>query len=417
MVQLTEFEAGLAAGEGTPAQKIAIGVVVKIAEVMGAERLLEASSAHIDSCLYHGLAGLEFAEMLASGGGEVAIPSTLNVSSLDLLHPELYRGDAETAAQARRLMDAYEAMGCRPTWTCAPYQLAERPGLGDQIVWAESNAIVFANSALGARTNRYGDFIDICSAITGRVPAAGLHLDEPRLATTEIRFDGVADDVLDSELLYAVLGHISGEVLDNEVAVISGLPPGVSEDRIKALGAAAASSGAVALIHLAGSTPEAPDTHTALGGRTPQRVIDVSMPQLDEARSVLSTQVSGPLAAVNMGTPHASLSELEELAEAFRGETVKCEVYVSTGRDVLAAATARGWEDDLTNSGVKIVTDTCTYITPIVEAKAGVLMTNSAKWAFYAPTNLGMDVAFGSTRDCIDSALAGEIVLSGDWGE
>ena len=138
-----------------------------MANVGDAERLIDIASAHIDSCLYHGRAGLDFAERLLDGGGRVRVPSTLNVSSLDLLHPELVRLDADTAADARRLMDAYVAMGCRPTWTCAPYQLPERPAFGTHVAWAESNAIVFANSVLGARTNRYGDFIDICAAITG----------------------------------------------------------------------------------------------------------------------------------------------------------------------------------------------------------------------------------------------------------
>ena len=125
------------------------------------------TSAHIDGCLFHGQAGLDFAERLLAEGARVEVPTTLNVSSLDLLHPPLYRGDPETARSARRLMEVYEAMGCQPTWTCAPYQLPDRPGFGQQIAWAESNAIVFANSVLGARTNRYGDFLDISCAVMG----------------------------------------------------------------------------------------------------------------------------------------------------------------------------------------------------------------------------------------------------------
>ncbi len=145
--------------------------------------LRDVTRAHIDSCLYHGQVGLDFAERLLAGGASVTVPATLNVSSLDLLHPELVLLDDETRGRARRLMDAYVAMGCRPTWTCAPYQLPDRPAFGEHVAWAESNAIVFANSVLGARTNRYGDFIDICAAVTGRVPDHGLHTDEGRRAT------------------------------------------------------------------------------------------------------------------------------------------------------------------------------------------------------------------------------------------
>ena len=136
----------------------------------GADGFVPITSAHIDGCLFHGQAGLDFAERLLAEGARVKVPTTLNVSSLDLLHPHLYRGDPETAGSARRLMEVYEAMGCEPTWTCAPYQLPARPGFGQQIAWAESNAIVFANSVLGARTNRYGDFLDISCAVTGVAP-------------------------------------------------------------------------------------------------------------------------------------------------------------------------------------------------------------------------------------------------------
>ncbi len=176
-------------GSHGEAANLAMRIVVEMAGVMGANQLIDITSAHVDGCLYHGRAGLDFAERLVAGGGRVAVPSTLNVGYLDLLHPDLVRGDASTATDARRQMDLYVQMGCRPTWTCAPYQLPERPALGEHVAWAESNAIVFCNSVLGARTNRYGDFLDICAAITGRVPDAGLHRDEERLATVVVRLD------------------------------------------------------------------------------------------------------------------------------------------------------------------------------------------------------------------------------------
>src|SRR5690606_38038749 len=155
------------------AGRLAMELVVAVGRAEDATRLIDIEAAHIDGCLYHGQAGLDFALRLA--GGVVAVPTTLNVSSLDLLHHDLYRGEPTTAEQARALMDAYVRLGCQPTWTCAPYQLVDRPRFGAQIAWGESNAIVFANSVLGARTNRYGDFMDIACAITGRAPYYGLH--------------------------------------------------------------------------------------------------------------------------------------------------------------------------------------------------------------------------------------------------
>ena len=230
-------------------------VVVRLAEALGAEELLDISAAHVDSCLYHGRAPLDFAERLAADGATVVVPTTLNVSSLDLLHPDLYRGDPEEGLLARRLMDAYVGMGCRPTWTCAPYQLEERPAFGEQIAWAESNAIAFANSVLGARTDRYGDFVDICAAVTGRAPAAGLHLDENRRATVVFRLGGLAPELYTSSLLPHVLGTLIGAVVGNRVPVIDGLPDPPGEDWLKALGAAAASAGSVGMFHVVGATP------------------------------------------------------------------------------------------------------------------------------------------------------------------
>ena len=154
-------------------------LVVRAAEVTGAERLIDITGAHVDSCLYHGEASLDFVARLVDGGARVSVPTTLNVGAVDLLHPDLNRGDPATVARGRLLMDRYRALGARPTFTCAPYQLADsRPGLGDQVAWGESNAIAFCNSVLGARTNRYGDFLDIAAAIIGRVPEAGLHRTE-----------------------------------------------------------------------------------------------------------------------------------------------------------------------------------------------------------------------------------------------
>ncbi|HEY7754697.1 MAG TPA: aconitase X, partial [Actinomycetota bacterium] len=163
-VELTETDRAVLSGRDGEADALAMRIVVDMAEVMGAERLIDVSAAHVDGCLYHGLAGLAFAERLSGSGARVRVPTTLNVGALDLLHPELTPGRDETAMNARRQMDAYVAMSCRPTWTCAPYQLPERPAFGEHVAWAESNAIVFCNSVLGARTNRYGDFIDICAA-------------------------------------------------------------------------------------------------------------------------------------------------------------------------------------------------------------------------------------------------------------
>jgi predicted aconitase len=409
-IRLDDRDRAMLAGADGEGRRIAMRLLVALGEAQQAPHLVDVTSAHIDGCLFHGRAGLDFAERLAATGDRVRVPATLNVSSLDLLHPGRYRGDPETAALARRLMDAYVALGCEPTWTCAPYQLPARPAQGEDVAWAESNAIVFVNSVIGARSDRYGDFTDICAALTGRVPYSGLHVPANRRAVVLLRVRDVPDRLLDEDVLYPVLGHIVGEIAGTAVAAIEGLSP-VSEDRMKALGAAAASSGGVALVHVVGTTPEAPSVEAALQGQPADRVVDVTPEHLRAARDALSSAADGSLSAVSLGTPHYSLTEIERLVDllpAGRRTAVSC--YVSTSRSVLGAAADRGLIALLDAAGVTLVTDTCTYVTPILDPAARVVMTDSAKWAWYAPANLGVDVVFGSQRECVRSAFEGRVV-------
>lgn len=411
---------GLLAGEFGDAAALAMRVVVRTAESMQAEHLLDITGAHIDSCLYHGKAGLDFALRLADDGAQVAVPTTLNVSSLDLLHPELYRGDDETRTHALAQMEAYERMGCEPTWTCAPYQMDARPGLGEHVAWAESNAIVFANAVLGARTHRYGDFLDIAAAITGRAPAAGLHLDTARRATIEFDISEVPADLLALDVAYPVLGHHIGKRVGSAVPVVTGAPPALSEDRLKAIGSAGASSGSLAMFHVVGSTPEAPDLATATGRAAPIERHRVTLADLRAARDQLTTTTDPRLGAISLGTPHYSVAEFGRVVELLGERRVHPDVhaYINTGRSVAHEIGLRGWTTRLAEAGVQIVTDTCTYITPVMADVHGTAMTDSAKWAYYAPGNIGVDVAFGSVEDCVESAVRGEVVRDETvWGD
>ncbi len=169
-MHLTADESFMISSAAPPATSMAMRILTETARLMGADRLVEITNAHIDGCVYFADSGVFFAEKLRDLGARVSVPATLNVGALDLLHPDLVRAGRHALDMAKRLMTAYVDMGCTASWTCAPYQAGYRPGLGEQIAWAESNAIVFANSVLGARTNRYGDFFDICAAITGRAP-------------------------------------------------------------------------------------------------------------------------------------------------------------------------------------------------------------------------------------------------------
>lgn len=310
-------------------------------------------------------------------------------------------------------MDTYVALGARPTWTCAPYQVGARPGLGEHVAWAESNAIVFANSVLGARTDRYGDFIDACAAVTGRAPLAGLHLDAERTAAVVVDAYAVSRERLADLLWWGLLGHRIGELAAGRVPALVGLPPDPGEDALKALGAAAASSGAVGMFHAVGITPEAPDLAGCARPSTP--VVAVTDADLDAVRRELRTTDDDRLDAVSLGTPHASLAEVRSLATelSLGGGTVAAGVdaVVTTSRGVLEVARAAGLAGAVEAAGFRFVVDTCTYITPVFRAGVRVVMTNSGKWAHYAPGNIGVDVVPGTLRECVASAVAGRVML------
>lgn len=395
-------------GEGSEAQALAMRVLVGMARATGARRMIDISGAHIDGALYLGRASLDFAARLRDLGGRVAVPTTLNVSSLDLLHPELFHGDARTREAARATMSAYVEMGASPTWTCAPYQLVDRPGFGDRVAWGESNAIVFANSVLGARTPRFGDFADMCAAITGRAPEFGLYLDRHRRARVHLDVSGIDEEARLSDEFFAVLGLVTGSEAGSEVPVITGIES-AGEDQLKVLGAAAATSGAVGMVHVVGITPEAPTLESATGGVEP-RLVRVTPETINGAYRSLSTTDSATLRTVNLGTPHYSTRQIARLEALLDGRRIHPDVrlYVNTGRDMLAAAAPI--VKRLEGLDVVFVTDTCTYVTPIIPAGRGVAMTDSAKWAYYAPGNLGVDVVFGATSDCVESAVASRVI-------
>ncbi len=411
MVDLNADDRAILGGRDGAAVAMAMRVVLGTARMLGAGDLVGVASAHIDGCLYHGDSGTLFAERLVAGGGRVRIPTTLNVGALDLLHAGRVRLPAREADMARRMMRAYVDLGCRQTWTCSPYQAGHRPALGEDVAWGESNAVAFCNSALGARTNRYGDFLDICAALTGRAPRTGLHLPENRLATIGVDASGLPTRLRDSDVFYPILGSWLGRTVGTAVAAITGLPR-VDEDRLKALGAAAASTGAVGLFHVVGTTPEAPDEAAAFGGIAPRDTITLTLPMLDEARRQLSTVTLRPgdgIDAVAVGSPHLSAAELRDLASRLAGRRCAVPLYACTGRHALKEIEAEGLRGTLDRLGVVVVADTCIVVTPILPAGAGVLMTNSGKFAHYTRPNTGFDVVFGTTADCVETAVSGRL--------
>lgn len=412
-LELSAEQSAIAAGSRGEGTAMAMRIVAATARLMGAPSLIPIASAHIDGALYHGDSGTLFAEKLVEGGAKVAVRATLNVGSLDLTGCSKNRLPPYERAMARRMMDAYRALGCEPSWTCAPYQAGHRPDLGSDVAWGESNAVVFCNSVLGARTNRYGDFLDIACAIAGFAPYYGLHIPANRRATIVFDVSAIDPQFLNSEVAWPILGSLFGREIGDAVGVVAGVNNHPGEDALKAFGAASASAGAVGLFHVAGVTPEAPDLVTALHHQGPQATIKVTNEMIADSRRRLSTAHSMErIDAVAIGSPHLSAMEFDRLESLIAGRKLKIPLYACTGRHALAALENNGRRQVLEASGVIIVADTCVVVTPILpDIEGAVLMTNSGKFAHYAPGNTGYGVIYGSMAECVESAVLARPVL------
>ena len=411
-MHLTPHDHALYQGDYGPAAKMAMSIIVRMAEVAGVDHLMDISAAHIDSTLYMGDATLEFAERLAGLGAKVVVPTTLNVSGVDEHHWNEWDVPRDWAEKAQRQMAAYHQMGCVPTWTCAPYQTDLRPQFGQQIAWGESNAIIFANSVIGARTERYPDLMDICAAITGRVPAAGLHLTENRAGQMYIRLRDVPLAVQQDDAFYPVLGHCIGKLAGDAIPVIEGLAVKPQEDQLKAFGAAAASSGAVALFHLVGITPEAPTLEAAFQHKALPPAIEITFDDLKNARRELTTATGAAVDMIVLGSPHFSLAEFKQLAPLVADQKRQPDVafLITSSRAMAALADRAGYLEPLRQFGAKLTVDTCILATPMLPERIKILMTNSAKYAYYSPGMLKTQVVFGSLADCVQSAVEGRVV-------
>ena len=419
MLELSPRDEALLAGELGPAARMAMSILVRMAGVLGAREMLDITRAHIDATIYVGDAGLEFAERLASLGGRVTVPSTVNVSGLDEHHWKEWSVPADWAEKAHRQMVAYQKMGTIPIWTCAPYQTEHAPKRGEQIAWGESNAIVFANSVLGAKTERYPDYLDIAAAIAGRVPAVGLHLDENRGGQLVFDLKSIPGAIASRDDFYPVLGHFVGKVAAERIPVLAHLEARPSADQLKALGAAASSSGSVALFHIVGLTPEAPTLEAALHGRPPEDTVAVGLADLKAARRELQTATGEELDLVVLGSPHFSFEEIKRLAPLLEGRERHPRVtfLVTTSRIMRDLAASAGLLRALEAFGGRVTVDTCVLATPMLPKTVRRLMTNSGKYALYSPGLLGVEVAYGSLEDCVSSAVAGRVVREpSPWG-
>jgi predicted aconitase len=411
-VELSDSDLAMLAGEYGEAVRLAMRILVRMAAIQHAVRLVDITHVHVGGSIYTGPGSLAVVERFVELGARVRVPTTLNAISVDRMHGMEDGADPEFSAHAERLAGALENMGARPTFSCTPYVFPGGPGPGDHILWAESNAIAYANSVIGARTNRHGDFLDLCAAITGRVPYSGLHLPENRVGEFLVR---VPEIETEDPSFFTALGYLVGARAGSAVPVIDGIRGTPTTEALKSFCSTVATAGAVGLFHMVGVTPEAPTLAAALGGREPQRVLDVSRDDLRAVWAQLSTGVGADLQLVVMGSPHATLGDLVELAALVDGRIKHpdVDVLLTTSRLAEDQARERGVLGAIEAFGVRVSTDRCLCMLNeklLPPGTAGV-MTNSGKFAHYGPGLIRRGVYFGSTADCVDSAVAGRPIL------
>jgi len=403
-LRLSEKDVAVLNGEAGPAARIAMEIICLVAAWEGTDRLTDITRGHIDGCILAHSANLIFAEKLADLGARVSVPTTINAISVDRENWRTQNVPADFGERASRLADAYVRMGARPVFTCAPYLLEDAPEAGETIGWSESNAVIFANTVLGARTPKHPDYFDLFIAMTGRAPASGVYTQSGRMprGVIEVEPPGGGGD----ELFWPLLGWLAGRASPDHIPLLTGLEDETpSPDDFKALCAAFGTTSGAPMLHIAGHTPEA---HLPAAPDAPRHRIGPA--DFAEAWRELN-RGNRKIDLVAIGSPHASLTEARRLADIFgaRRCNPSTQMMVTIGRDTLRAARAEGIVQRLEGAGVRLIPDLCwcSIVEPVFPPDARGLMTNSGKYAHYAHGLSGRHARLGSLGDCVEAAVSG----------
>ena len=401
-LQLTPDERAMLAGEAGPALRKAMEIIVALGKIYDAGDLIPVESVQVAGVSFKNLgdAGLEFLREWADQGARVRVHTTLNPAGMDLIRWAEHGIPESFARSQQAIIDVFHRMGIDLTLTCTPYYVGNGPGLGDHIAWSESSAVSFANSVLGARTNREGGPSALAAAFTGKTARYGLHLDENRRATHLVDIQCAVESVAD----LGALGALVGRQVQGGVPYFRGLAldwTAFPTDVLKSLGAAMAASGAVGLYHIEGITPEAgrPDM---LGRVSDTLSVDELAPGYDLLNGLLDQ-----IDFVSLGCPHASLHELRQIASWLRGKRVRTLLWITTAGRVREKAAKLDYVRQIEEAGGYVVADTCLVVAPVQALNVHSLATDSAKAALYARAHSGLETRFGSTEQCLEAAVTG----------
>ena len=402
-MQLTLEEQDMLAGKHGKAVGKAMEILVALGTIYGAERMIPISSVQVAGVSYDNLgeAGLHFLTDLAEGGGQVCVLTTLNPAGMDMENWQSLGIPPEFAENQKRVMDAFTRMGVVTTCTCTPYLSGNLPHFGEHIAWAESSAVCFANSVLGACTNREGGPGALAAALTGRTPEYGYHLEVNRLPVLTVEVLAHLEDRGVETQSFGALGKTIGDILQQAgqqgVVYIRGIQQ-ASLESLKSLCASIATYGGAAMFHMEGITPE------SYRVCVPDKKITITRTDLDRAIEALNEGESDDIDFVSLGCPHLSIHEIALLSKLLAGKTVRKEFWITTARVTKQIADRNGYTQIIEASGAKFAADTCCVVAPI-KGRFTVMATDSAKACYYATTKNQFKTVFKSFYEVVAQAL------------
>jgi hypothetical protein len=389
-MQLTNEEREMLKGKQGNAVKKAMEILTALGDIFGARRLIDVASVQIAGVSYHNLgdAGLEFLAEMAKDG-KARVLTTLNPAGMDMENWEALGFEPEFARQQERVIEAFKKMGVIATCTCTPYFIGNIPRFGEHVAWSESSAVCYANSVLGLRTNREGGPSALASALTGKTPEYGLHLDGNRQAQVVVNVKAELKDVTD----FGALGYVVGKKIGNKIPLIRGVEK-ASVDQLKSLCASIATYGGTAMFHMEGVTPDRT--------KVPKEAVEVTAEDINRAKKDLEDETE--IDFVSVGCPHASLNEVRTIAGLLEGKKVKKEMWIHTARPIKKTADIMGFTKMIEDAGAKFACDTCMAVAPLKGRFKG-LATNSAKACYYGRGSNGFKVRLRPLEECIRIAV------------
>ena len=396
-MRLEQIEKDMLDGKhGKSAQK-SMEILTTLGEIFGAECMVDVYGVQIAGVSYANLgeAGLEFLNEMAEDG-KVRVLTTLNPAGMDRENWRELGIDEEFFKNQNRAIDAFAKMGIITTCSCTPYLIGNAPHYGQHIAWAESSAVCYSNSVIGARTNREGGPSALAAALTGKTPKYGYHLDENRHGQVLFKVNASVKGTDE----FGVMGKLIGDKLvklGKKIPYIEGIPSATVEE-LKSFCASVATYGGTALFHMERITPEY-NKYT----KPSEIVIEINQDDLDKTRAELIDD-DLEIDFISLGCPHASIHEIAKIAKLLEGKKVKKEFWITTARPTKRIADEAGYSKIIEDAGAKFAADTCCVVAPIKGRFKGI-MVDSAKACYYGRAKNKFKVKIGSMEQCVEEAI------------